>query len=129
MKELAHVDVERRGNVVLARLAGEVDLSNVDDVRRVLADHMARDLSCLLLDLSDTTYLDSTGVRLLFELAEQLQSRRQELRLVASDTALVRRVLVLTHVGEQVPFHTSVPEALEAFGGSTRSAHPDDAED
>ena len=129
MTDLARIEVERRGDVMLARLTGEVDLSNVDEIRLVLADQMVRDLSCLLLDLTETTYLDSTGVRLLFELAEQLQSRRQELRLVVSDTALVRRVLVLTHIGEQVPFHASVPEALEALDGPSRRASADDHDD
>jgi len=112
---------------MVARLVGEVDLSNVTEVRSRLADQMRRELSCLLLDLSDTTYLDSTGVRLLFELAEQLHARRQELRLVVSDTALVRRVLVLTRVGERVPFHSSVGEALAALDGSSEwSAIADD---
>lgn len=129
MTDLARVDVDRRDDVMIAHVVGEVDLSNVSEVRSSLSNQMARELSCLLLDLSETTYLDSTGVRLLFELAEQLQSRRQELRLIVSDTALVRRVLVLTQVGEQVPFHSSVAEALDALDRRSRTgADTDQAE-
>jgi len=114
---------------MIAHVVGEVDLSNVSEVRSSLSNQMARELSCLLLDLSETTYLDSTGVRLLFELAEQLQSRRQELRLIVSDTALVRRVLVLTQVGEQVPFHSSVAEALDALDRRSRTGADTDQAD
>lgn len=117
MRNLANVEIERRDGVVIARLMGEVDLSNVDEVRGALSDGVVSDVSALLLDLSATTYLDSTGIRLLFELAEQLHARRQQLRLVVSESAVVRRVLVLTHVGEQVPFHASVEEAIAALEG------------
>lgn len=115
MKALAAVECEQLGHVIIARVTGEVDLSNVEEVSVALTDAVAQNASSLLLDLTATTYLDSTGVRLVFELAERLHARRQELRLVVSDTAVVRRVLVLTHVGEQVPFHSSIDDALAAL--------------
>ncbi|MGZ4737502.1 MAG: STAS domain-containing protein [Acidimicrobiia bacterium] len=108
--------MERRGPVVIAHLRGEVDLSNVEDVRNQLVDAVVHDTECLVLDLTETTYLDSTGVRLLFELAERLQGRRQQLRLVVSDEALVRRVIVLTQLDQRVPLDGTVDQAVEALG-------------
>ncbi|MGZ4796930.1 MAG: STAS domain-containing protein, partial [Acidimicrobiia bacterium] len=72
------------------------------------------ELDCLVVDLSETTYLDSTGVRLLFDLAMRLQTRRQVLRIVVADAAIVRRVLILTKLDEAVPFHESIEQALAA---------------
>ena len=114
MKPLAQVTLEPRGATVVAHIEGEVDLSNVDDVRTLLVDAVSHDTDCLVLDLSTTSYLDSTGVRLLFELAERLQGRRQQLRLVVDDEALVRRVIVLTQLDQRVPLDPSVDEAVEA---------------
>src|SRR6185295_15227607 len=66
----------------------------------------------LVVDLTGTTYLDSTAVRLLFDLAVRLQARRRRLRLVVSDATIVRRVLVLTKLDQSVPFDTTVEDAV-----------------
>ena len=116
MKPLAQVTLEPRGASLVAHLEGEVDLSNVEDIRALLVDAVSHETECLVLDLSRTAYLDSTGVRLLFELAERLQGRRQQLRLVVSDEALVRRVIVLTQLDQHVPLDETVDAALEQFG-------------
>jgi anti-anti-sigma factor len=112
---LAEVTTDPRGPVVVARVKGEVDLSNVEEVRIALVDAVEHDTECLVLDLTGTSYLDSTGVRLLFELAERLHGRRQELRLVVDEGALVHRVLVLTQLDQRVPLDETVGAALEAF--------------
>ncbi|MGZ6927117.1 MAG: STAS domain-containing protein [Acidimicrobiia bacterium] len=114
MKPLARLMVETVGGVTVARLSGEVDLSNVDDVGATLLEAVRPELDCLVVDLSETTYLDSTGVRLLFDLAMRLQTRRQVLRIVVADAAIVRRVLILTKLDEAVPFHESIEQALAA---------------
>jgi anti-anti-sigma factor len=106
--------MEPRGATVIAHVVGEVDLSNVEDVRTLLVDAVSHETDCLILDLSKTSYLDSTGVRLLFELAERLQGRRQQLRLVVDDEALVRRVIVLTQLDQRVPLDRTVDQAVEA---------------
>jgi anti-sigma B factor antagonist len=118
MKPLADVTLEPDGATIVARVRGEVDLSNVDDVRNLLIDAVSHESEGLVLDLTDTTYLDSTGVRLLFELAERLQGRRQELRLVVHEDAMVHRVVVLTQLHQRVPLDASVADALTALRGT-----------
>jgi anti-anti-sigma factor len=113
---LADVSVDERGPVVVAHIKGEIDLSNVDEIRSALVGVVTHDVECLVLDLTPTTYLDSTGVRLLFELAERLQGRRQQLRLVVADEALVRRVVILTQLDQRVPLDASVEAAIASFG-------------
>jgi anti-sigma B factor antagonist/stage II sporulation protein AA (anti-sigma F factor antagonist) len=115
VKPLAEVTIDQRGTVLVARITGEVDLSNVEDVRTALVDAVEHESECLVLDLTETSYLDSTGVRLLFELAERLHGRRQELRLVVDDGALVHRVIVLTQLHQRVPLDQTVSAAIDAF--------------
>jgi anti-sigma B factor antagonist len=112
---LAEVAIDADGRVVVASIAGEIDLSNVDEIRTLLVGAVTHDVECLVLDLTPTTYLDSTGVRLLFELAERLQGRRQQLRLVVADEALVRRVVVLTQLDQRVPLDATIDAAKAAF--------------
>lgn len=114
MKQLAEVVLERQDATVIAHLEGEVDLSNVDEIRTALVDAVLHQTECLILDLTETTYLDSTGIRLLFELAERLEGRRQQMRLVVNDAALVRRVIELTQLDQRVPIDATVAQAIEA---------------
>lgn len=116
MTPLAEVTLHPDGGVLVARVEGEVDLSNVESVRATLVGAVSHDTELLVLDLTSTTYLDSTGVRLLFELAARLQNRRQQLRLVVADGALVARVVELTQLDQRVPVDRSVADALAAEG-------------
>jgi anti-anti-sigma factor len=111
---LAEVTLDPQGPVLVAHLVGEVDLSNVEEIRTVLVDAVSHDTEFLILDLTKTSYLDSTGVRLLFELAERLQGRRQELRLVVDDSTLVQRVIQLTQLDQRVPLDATVEQAITA---------------
>jgi anti-anti-sigma factor len=69
----------------------------------------------MIVDLTQTTYLDSSGVRVLFELAERLEAERQRLALVLTEEALIRRVIVLTKLDDVVLLAPTVDEALAAL--------------
>jgi anti-anti-sigma factor len=114
VKGLAEITVTERDGVPVVRLDGEVDLSNIDEVRAAVFARADDGGGCLVVDLTHTTYLDSTAVRLLFDLAVRLQARRRRLRLVVSDATIVRRVLVLTKLDESVPFSATVADAVAA---------------
>jgi anti-anti-sigma factor len=111
---MAHeeVTIERRGDVVLAEVRGEVDLSNVSPVRAQLLKAVPNAATALVLDLSHTDHLDSSGVRLIFELSERLESRGQGLRLVVPDGSAISRVLEITEVHRVVPVSSSVAAVL-----------------
>jgi anti-sigma B factor antagonist len=112
MTPIEEVSFEARGDVMLARLRGEVDLSNVLFVREQLLEAVPNTATALVLDLSGTDYLDSSGVRLIFELLERLGSRGQKLELVVAHDSVVNRVLTLTEVHRVVPMSTTVDAAL-----------------
>jgi anti-anti-sigma factor len=114
MNPLAVITMDDHGPVLVAHVAGEIDLSNVDEIRALVVAAVSHEVECLILDLTKTDYLDSTGVRLLFELAERLQGRRQQLRLVIDGDALVHRVVTLTQLDQRVPMDASVEDALTA---------------
>jgi len=109
---LEHVDLEQRGNVLVARVSGEVDLSNAASVTDRLIAATPNTATQLVLDLSRTRYLDSSGVRMLFELAQRLRNRGQELRLVVPDESNVRRVLLMTEVERVVPMASTLDAAV-----------------
>ena len=117
MSPLEHVELEQRGGVLVARVTGEVDLSNATLVTDRLIEATPNSATVLVLDLSDTSYLDSSGVRMLFELAQRLRNRGQELQLVVPEESNVRRVLLLTEVERVVPLSSYVEAAVGATNG------------
>ncbi|HEX6311648.1 MAG TPA: STAS domain-containing protein [Acidimicrobiia bacterium] len=112
--EIGKLELEHHGPVLVARIKGEVDLSNVDEMGATIMSSVTPDMHGLVIDLTDTTFLGSTGVRMLFELADRLRARRHHLRLVADQSALVRRVLVLSELDNVVPIDADLSAALTA---------------
>jgi anti-anti-sigma factor len=115
MAELATIFVERNEGVQLVRLAGEVDISNAAHLEDEISDAVPNDALGLVLDLSDTTYLDSAGIRMLFELAERIEGRRQTLALVVPRESLIRHSLTVTEVEQAMPMHETTADAVAAM--------------
>lgn len=113
MSELASVAVEERGEVVVARVAGELDISNAELTGGDLERAVPRASRGLVLDFSELAFLDSSGVSMLFSLARRLGSHRQELRVVAPTGQAVGRVLEIVELGRAAPVHDSVDDALQ----------------
>jgi anti-anti-sigma factor len=87
------VPAQPGGSWPVVRLRGEIDLANVEELHRVAEDAVSNRDAGLVVDLSGVTFLDSTGLRLLFRLARRLGDRQQGLRLVVPEGARIARVL------------------------------------
>lgn len=111
---LAYVSVEQHGPVPVARVEGEVDLSNIDETRETLLS-AASSAPGLVLDLGSVAYLDSAGVRLLFDLERRLRELGRRLVVVVPVEASVRRVLDVARVDAAVEIESSVAGALARF--------------
>jgi anti-anti-sigma factor len=108
----ADVTVELRGASVVARLSGEVDMTNAPYVHDELLRSVPNGAIRLVIDLTDTRYLDSAAIALLFDVAKRLGRRRQALRLVLPQGSPLERVLTLTEVNSVAPIHGSLESAL-----------------
>ncbi len=114
---LVHVSEHREGSVSVCEISGELDASNVDGVLAHVVDAVGFDASGLALDLTQTSYLDSAGVRILFELARRLRDRQQELRIAVPSAGIVHRVLVLTALADVVPVDDDIDRSVRALSG------------
>ena len=82
MSEDAAVHVEGGPAGYVASFAGELDLASVPAVQRdVLAATAAAQR--VVLDLSEVTWMDSTGLRMLDDLTRAYEGRGAEVRIVA----------------------------------------------
>jgi anti-anti-sigma factor len=115
MPDLARITFERDGDVELARVAGEVDASNVNDLSAKLLDEVSNQTRGLVLDLTQTSYIDSSGISLIFDAAARLRTRRQKLRLVVPPRSFVGEVLSAVSMQESVPIDSALPDAVQAI--------------
>lgn len=106
MSNLASFVVDRRDDIMIGTLTGEVDLSNAMELKGLITDAVPNSALGVVLDLSGVSYIDSAGVRLLLSLAGRLRWRR---------------VLSMVGVGSKVMLETTVDAAvsrLRATGSS-----------
>jgi anti-anti-sigma factor len=119
MSDLAQIEFGNRDDVVVARLSGEVDLSNANEIGDELTGGVPNSALGLVVDLTATEYLDSSGVHLVFELAERLRRRQQQLRVVVPSGAPIRRILRIVELDDSVPVVPSVDEAVADIRAAT----------
>jgi anti-anti-sigma factor len=111
---LARIEDEWHDEVPVARLQGEVDASNVKEVGDRLRSLLSNRSVALVVDLSQTIYLDSAGINLLFSLGEEMRGRQQRLALVLGEGSPIARMVTLTGLDQAIPVHPSLAEALRA---------------
>lgn len=112
--DLVTIDIEERDGAVVARLAGEVDLSNAGQVRETLLS-AAQDRP-LVVVLSELEYLDSAGIATLYGVAEL--GPPGSLRLVVAPDAIVRRTVLIAGLDSALPVDETLEEALAAHAGA-----------
>jgi anti-anti-sigma factor len=95
---LASLHTERADDLVIATIDGEVDPSNSRKIGRELTESVPNDAIGVVLDLGRVAYLDSSGVQMIFELAERLEARQQRLAVVVPDYGPARAVLDIVSV-------------------------------
>lgn len=118
MNDLARLTVEDRGDLRFAEIAGEVDASNAVDVKIALMADLPNASHGLVADMRRLDYLDSSGIAVLFELADRLARRGQKLAIVVSPEALVRPTLELTGVASVAELASTPEEAQERVRAS-----------
>jgi anti-sigma B factor antagonist len=110
MTDLAHVEAEQRGSVCVLRIHGEIDISNARELSEAIEAAVPNGAPTVVVDLTDVTYLDSAGVKLLFLLADRLLARRRSLRVVVPEEAPIRAVLELTGLQKVAPLEGHLDE-------------------
>jgi anti-anti-sigma factor len=122
VSDRADRQVDYRDSVGIVTVRAEMDIVRAHDLREQLLGAVRNEDLGLVVDLTSTTYIDSVGVSLLFELAERLSERQLRLAVVLPEAGLVERVLRIVNLDSVTEIHPTVDEAVGAIrtadGGS-----------
>lgn len=118
---LADVQMETLDGFPVARVRGEVDLSNADEVSLTLRGALEHVGAGMVIDFTPTEYLDSAGLHFIFDLGKRLRDRGQRLHLVVPADSPIATVLDIVNVDMLAPRSGTVDEAIARL-----RAHADD---
>jgi anti-anti-sigma factor len=113
----ADIEFDHRDAIAIARLSGDVDITQASVLREQLLGAVRNDDMGLVIDLTNARYVDSVGVSLLFELAERLTGRQMRFAVVVPQKGLVERVLKIVDLASVAEVHRDLNEALAALRG------------
>ncbi|HEX3510999.1 MAG TPA: STAS domain-containing protein [Solirubrobacteraceae bacterium] len=106
------VEVQLRAEIPVARPQSDIDGATARQIRDGLARLVEDGADSIVLDLSDTPYVDSAGIDMLFRLSERLRQRRAVLYVVIPDEAPLRRLAQIVGLERAVSVHPTVEAAL-----------------
>ena len=112
MTDLTQVEIEQRDDVVVARLTGELDISVAASTGQKIADAVPSSARGVVVDMSGLEFMDSSGVSMLFSLARQVGSHRQQMVVVAPTGRPVSRALQIVEFDRAAPVREDVDAAV-----------------
>jgi anti-anti-sigma factor len=98
---ILEVDTVEGDGLVRLRLKGELDLSTVSKVDEELKRAESGTPALIVLDLSELTFLDSTGLRLVIRADQRARDEDRRLAVVKGPES-VQRVFSITRVDERL---------------------------
>jgi len=90
-------------------LFGEIDISNATRLARALKESVNNLDHELLLDLSHVTYVDSAGMRVMFDLSGRMKDHQQRLILIVPKDSGVLRSLAVGGLLQSVEVREALP--------------------
>ena len=94
----------------LVEIAGEADVTNTDELRRLLDDEVSQQPRTLIIDLSGLRFMDSSALHVILR-ANRAMDRQGGVLALAGPRDPVAKMLRLTAADQLVPVYPNVNEA------------------
>lgn len=121
MKEEKRFRVELTHGLPLVDVAGEVDLTNVEQLEATLESAAQADRGAVIVSLLNAAYFDSRTIHALLRFADRLSTNRQQLLLVAPSGGSPGKILKIAGLTGTLSMYESIDDAVVAaqrFGTS-----------
>ncbi|HZO96546.1 MAG TPA: STAS domain-containing protein [Gaiellaceae bacterium] len=103
------------GSTYVISLAGEVDLYTAPEFKQQLLEVIAQGAGQVIVDLTSTTFIDSTTLGVLVGGVKRLREHDGRLSLVCSDRNITK-IFEITGLDRVFPIHATREEAVAAAG-------------
>lgn len=106
--------IEAAGDVVVVAVLGQLVVGNRQEFKQAVLDEVERGARRILIDFSETGYVDSSGLGALVSLNKRLREAGGELRLAALNDDM-RTLFELTRLDTLFRLYGTRAEALAQF--------------
>ena len=110
-----NASIEWRDNVVVLAIRHDIDISNADGLDARLREPLREVARGVIIDFTHARFVDSSGLRVLFEFAATLRREGCALAFVIPAANPLRRLLELSGAQELATFHLDVDAALASM--------------
>ena len=115
------INTEQLGaDAYIISLEGEVDLYAAPEFRQRLLQLIGDGARQVIVDLSETTFIDSTALGVLVGGVKRLRTNDGQLSLVCSDRNITK-IFEITGLNKVFPIYESRAEAVESIGQEARA--------
>lgn len=104
---LASLETSRHEGKVVIGVTGEIDISNAFRLGREMEEAIAN-ATAVAIDLTAVNYIDSQGVRVLYQLSQRVTADGIELTFIAPADSIAGQVLELTRMSDLIPVRESL---------------------
>jgi anti-sigma B factor antagonist len=111
MAQQLTVDTRHEGDVTILALAGEIDLESAPTLRNAVTEVTDAGADRIVLDLSDVSFIDSTGLGVFIYAQKKLRLRQGTLDIVGS-TRRILAIFKLAGLDKAFRIHPSLEAAL-----------------
>jgi anti-anti-sigma factor len=112
---LGDVRTELRDDVFVARMLGEIDLSNAEQLGVKTVQAAPASATGVVLDLSQVQYIDSYGIFVIHGMRQRLRERGQPLILVVPKDGRIHRTFDVAGITNGVPVVETLEDALRTI--------------
>jgi anti-anti-sigma factor len=112
---LGDVQITLAQHALVARLTGEIDMSNAEEMGATVIGATPNEARGVVLDLSAVDYLDSAGIYVIYGMRASLQARGQSMILVMPEQSPVYDALRLSGAERPGEIAQTVEDALRAI--------------
>ncbi|GAA4917643.1 STAS domain-containing protein [Streptomonospora salina] len=111
MRTAASSPARSAGRPTVAAMPAEIDIHNRDALVQRMCGLLDAASDVLVVDMTDTTFCDSSGVHALLSVRRRALEHGKRIR-VAAPGHNVRRVLEICGIAKLMPVHASMADAL-----------------
>jgi anti-anti-sigma factor len=121
---MSGVAIEKIDGVPIAHVDEDIDAASARATERQLGDALDPDTLSLVVDLSNTRYLDSAAIDMLLQLSDRLGHRRARLILVIPDDSKLRRLVAIVGLPSAIALHPTLSDALREAEAQADAPRP-----
>lgn len=109
------LDLDKISNIPVVKVAGEIDVCTAPEFKSIINKAVFSGADNLIIDLTDVSYMDSSGFGTLLGATKRLRPRGGMVNLVGCSEA-IERMLKITRLDTIFGVFPRVEDALESMG-------------